>query len=299
MLYNKYYLILYTGDDFYFRVSDDLKLLDEFYTSIPSTDIAHAHSALDNMYGSFHKLLLKTDNKILNNTDIKAAIKNLELKWVDIFVTQKSYAIAVRALLRLSTGSTPTTTIATATSDEYITRVTSILDIWAKHSDAYKSEYPLFFARTIFLLLGEGNLTKATQLLQASLPYVTPLDNEIAKLTSDPTTTTAATGTTGKGQNYDLTPEQTLLSSSLAVWHLSIILTDLANTEPKPRVNKNNIFLLLSERYGNIIKRVDPKLLVLLDKIGQSFFGLSVEQDVNPMSAMFQNMLAGSAGKAK
>ena len=257
------------------------------------------------MYGSFHKLLLKTDNKILNNNTIKDAIKNLELKWVDIFVTQKSYAIAVRALLRLSTGTTPTTT--NTTTDVYITRVTSILDIWAKHNDAYKSEYPLFFARTIFLLLGEGNLTKATQLLQASLPYVTPLDNEIAKLTSDPTittTTTAATGTAGKTQNSDpttsiLTPEQTLLSSSLAVWHLSIILTDLANTESKPRVNKNNIFLLLSERYGNIIKRVDPKLLVLLDKIGQSFFGLSVEQDVNPMSAMFQNMLAGSAGKVK
>jgi len=240
------------GDDYYFRLQEDLSIISDLFNEAQPKDI---HPLLQKIYGPLHKLIAKSSNA---KTVTATKLQELEQKFIDIFVVQKDWNVAVRALLRI----------------DQIPRVAQILDLWAK-DEGYTSEYSLFFARVVLQLLSDTQLAKANALLQASYPYLNPLD---------------------KAPEGDISEDKAAIATanSLAVWHLTIILTELAGAEAKPRVDKNKIFLILLERYTHIIQKLDPKLLYSLDKIGQSYFGLNAgDNQVNPMAAMFQNMMAG------
>lgn len=244
------------GDDYYFRLQEDLSIISDLFKDAQPENV---HPLLQKIYGPLHKLIAKSSNVKV----VAANLQELEQKFIDIFIAQKDWNVAVRALLRI----------------DQIPRVAQILDLWAK-DNGYSSEYPLFFARVVLQLLSDTQLAKANALLQASYPYLSPID---------------------KAPEGDISENKAAiaLANSLAIWHLTIILTELVGAEAKPRVDKNRIFLLLLDRYNHIIQKLDPKLFVSLDKIGQSYFGLNAgENQVNPMAAMFQNMMAGGASPA-
>lgn len=266
------------GDDYYFRVNNDpiqvdLELLiDLFNTHTP----AQLHPVLSKIYLPFHRLIVKTNPTSQSiSKQTMSILHKIELKWIDIFIDQKDFAIACKALMRIG---------------EDIPRIARILDSWAREGGGYASEYPLYFARSILLWLAEGRISKAESLLKASSKYVEPYETAALKLSTDNANVAAkerpCTGSEG----------------ALAIWHMAIILAELAAMEPKPRVDKPKIFNLVLERYNSIIVRIDPRLVQLYDKIAQNAFDINVNGgqggsgNANPMAAMFQNMLAGGAG---
>lgn len=145
-------------------------------------------------------------------------------------------------------------------------RAAKILDLWSK--DGYASERPLYFGRALLQLLSENKVKQASDLLQHSIPLV---------------------GETGEE------PDGGAVSAAMAVWHLALILTQLANLEEKPRVNKNKIFGIICQRYVGILEGIDPKLTVILEKAGTAVFDVRPPPQAagpNPM-AFIQSMLAG------
>lgn len=147
-------------------------------------------------------------------------------------------------------------------------RAARLLNSWAR--DGYASEQPLFFGRACLQLLSEGHIQKAQDLITASEPYI--VEN---------------VGTNApEGANIQ--------DAALAVWHLSKILTGLAVLEPRPRVDKPKIFGIITTKYSHTLLRLDPKLTLLFEKIGQHAFGIrpAGADQPNPMAAMFQSMFA-------
>lgn len=158
-----------------------------------------------------------------------------------------------------------------------ISRAAGILNSWAQ--EGFASEQPLYFARAILTLLSEGHITKSEELVRSAAAFV--VDRE------------------------DISPADPQ-AAYLAVYHFAIILSNLSAMEPKPRVDKVKIFGIITTKYAPLIQRVDPKLILLFEKIGQNAFGLkSAKETTNPMAALFQNMMAGAtapkpaAGKKK
>jgi hypothetical protein len=141
-------------------------------------------------------------------------------------------------------------------------RAARILDRWS--TEGYAIEKPMFFARAIIQLLYETKVARATDLLNHCSQYVE--DN---------------------GANEQL-------SAALAVWHLAIILTNLASLPPRPRVDPSKIFGIVFNLYQPILYQVDPRLVELLDKVGVSTFGVTKNEGPNPMATMLSSMLAGS-----
>lgn len=88
-------------------------------------------------------------------------------------------------------------------------------------------------------------------------------------------------------------------TDALAIWHVAVILTDLASMAPMPRVDKPKLFGLLYTRYVALFEKVDPKLLELLVKAGETSLGFQNPQQQqsqsNPM-AMLQGLLSGNGG---
>jgi len=148
-------------------------------------------------------------------------------------------------------------------------RAARILNSWAL--EGYTSEHPLFFARAVMMLLSEGHIQKANGLLQEAEKYVV--------------------------ETPDIPGAENAQSASLAIWHVAKILAELASMEPKLRVDKVKIFGIITSKYQSLILRVDPKLTLLYDKIGQNAFGIrSANADQpNPMAAMLQGMFASGA----
>lgn len=269
------------GDDYYFRVNNDTKqvdldlLIDLFNTHTP----AQSHPVLSKIYMPFHRLIMKTNPSSQSiSKQTMSILHKIELKWIDIFIDQKDFAIACKALMRIG---------------EDIPRIAKVLDLWAREGGGYASEYPLYFARSILTWLADGRVSKAESLLKASVKYVEPYEAAAIKLSTD---------------NVDVAAKerpQTGSEGALAIWHMAIILTELAAMEPKPRVDKSRIFNLVLERYNATVMRIDPRLVQLYDKMAQNAFEINVNGNqggnggnTNPMAAMLQNMLAGGAGGA-
>lgn len=149
-------------------------------------------------------------------------------------------------------------------------KMTEVLNQWSE--DGYSSEKPLFFARGVLQLLSEHKITLANDLLHNSIPHIE--DNiALGKKTGGP------------------------MSSSLAVWHVATILTDLANAPPAPRVDKTKLYGLILKRYGPLISTLDNKLFEIFTKVGESCFNFVLENPdstPNPM-AMLQSLLTGGA----
>ena len=142
-------------------------------------------------------------------------------------------------------------------------RLSKLLESWAEQG--HTTEKPLFFGRAVLQLLSEGHIVKANQLLTTARNFVKD-DDEVASK-----------------------------AANLAVWHLSIILAELAALEPHPRVDKPKIFGIARLRYEQLLETIDPKLNLLLEKIGTACYGVKPSQQSgpNPM-ALFQTMFGGA-----
>jgi hypothetical protein len=150
-----------------------------------------------------------------------------------------------------------------------------VLNKWS--SEGYATEKPLFFARILIHLLSEKRIVLARELLSRSVGFVD--DNTV-------------NGKTGGGP----------LSASLAIWHLSVILTDLATLPPMQRVDKAKLFGLLSQQYMPLLIQIDNKLVDVFYKAGEVSFGYAApelnnnrNQAPNPM-AMLQGLLSAGGG---
>jgi hypothetical protein len=153
-----------------------------------------------------------------------------------------------------------------------IPRLAKVVDCWSK--ETYESEKPLFFARSMLQLLADKKIEQAASLAKISYNYV-----------------------------EDVSTEEGVISGPLAIWHCSVILSELALLPPMPRVDKAKLFGLLMQLYvPNLITRVDPKLVELLEKVGPAAFNYvtaaSQQQAPNPMT-LLQNMLTGGGAGAK
>jgi len=143
-------------------------------------------------------------------------------------------------------------------------RLSKLLESWAEQGHA--SEKPLFYGRAVLQLLSEGHVVKANQLVSTAKNIVKEDDEASSKN-----------------------------AANLAVWHLSIILAELASLEPHPRVDKPKIFGIARQRYEQLLETIDPKLNQLLEKIGTVCYGVKPAQQSgpNPM-ALLQTMFGGA-----
>lgn len=150
-------------------------------------------------------------------------------------------------------------------------KAAEVLNQWS--AEGYATEKAIFFGRGLLYLLSENKAVLAKELLHASLQYIE--DNTGAdKVAGGPS------------------------STALAVWHVAVILTDLANFPPMPRVDKTKLFGLLHRRYGAFFVQVDVKLLEVFLKAGEACFNYVLENPADntpsPM-AMLQSLLTGGA----
>lgn len=207
---------------------------------------------IDKIYGPLHICFSKSEgNKSL---ELVKRLYDLETTFSHLFQHAKKWSNAYKCVVRLN--------------DDF-SRVAYILDSWAKQS--YKTEYPLFFARSVLQLLADKKVTQAKSLIQQSEKFV--LDQPEV------------------GEDVEI------MSGPYAVWHVAIILTDLANLPVMARVDKTKLFSLLMQLYGRLVSQIDVKLVELLEKIGTGVFNVmtpnSRRDGMNSMS-LFQNILANA-----
>lgn len=148
-------------------------------------------------------------------------------------------------------------------------KTSDILNKWS--SEGYETEKPLFFARGLLQLLSDNKIIHANELLKHSK----------AKITGDQS---------GNGGG----PE----SSALAVWHVALIMTELAALPPMQRVDKAKLGGILVQRYTPLMLKIDEKLAELMMKAAEASLGYNPPQEAqgpNPM-AMLQGLLGGGAG---
>jgi hypothetical protein len=129
------------------------------------------------------------------------------------------------------------------------------LDLWS--ADAYPTERPLFFARSIFHILVNDDPRKAVELLQAANEYV--VEN-----------------------GYP----------TLIAWHFAQITCELLEM-PAGDANKASIYEALTKKYYDRIVKMDDKLGPLLLKIGIQCFGCKPPNTgMNPL-AMLEALAGG------
>eukprot|EP01041_Mallomonas_annulata_P002537 gene2537-4946_t len=151
-------------------------------------------------------------------------------------------------------------------------RAVIAVDLWAK--EGYTKEYPLFFARVVFEILSENRVEFASKFIM--------LATEAHSVLSD-----------------DSTVDKTwpMPCPYKAVWHLAVILTELASLTQINMTEKQKMFEILHSRYYTIVAAIDAKSASLLLRIAEFVFQLKPRgAPANPMSALFGNLLSGGAG---
>jgi hypothetical protein len=172
---------------------------------------------IDKVYGPLHIFAAKEVGGITASsaaaTPSASALNARLIKLENIFATSfehsKKWNIAYKAALRV----------------EDSTRIAQILNSWSK--EGYRTEKPLFFARSIFQLLADKKVNLASELAENSAEYFQDNVSPTSGVEADES-----------------------MSANLAVWHLSLILTGLANLPPMPRVDKTKLFGLLTQLYS-------------------------------------------------
>jgi hypothetical protein len=203
--------------------------------------------------------LLLTRRKIKAKSSLEKRVKKLETFFANAFLNSKQFLAAFKSFSRL----------------EEAQGIVETLKRWS--AEGYTSEVPLFFGRALLALLADGKLSLATAVLQLSAPLI-------------PDNIGGALGPSKGGG---------ALSSSLAVYHVSVILTDLAGLPPHDRVNKPRLFVLLFNRYGPLIQQLDLKLFEALVRTGELLFNFEsperAQQAQAPSGpfAMLQQMMRG------
>jgi len=212
------------------------------------------------LYDPFHAAVLKSGMTTGKNADsaVSKRMHTFDNKCANIFEDTESYRSAYRVCIRLS----------------LVPRAAAILDKWSNLPGVFLHEKALFFARAIYTLLSEKKLPLALQMVAASKTILSPLDN-------------IAADDVRPGGND---------SGYLACWHLSIILTELADAAPGPRINKIKLFEVLSTLYYGILDLCDKNLVALHEKVGKEYFtAADSKKAADPMN-MLQALLSGGGG---
>jgi len=212
------------------------------------------------LYDPFHAAVLKSGMTTGRNTDsaVSQRMLTFDNKCADIFEDTESYRSAYRVCIRLN----------------LVPRAAGILDKWSNLPGVLLHEKALFFARAIYSLLAEKKLPLAVQLVAASKTILSPLDNISAS---------------------DVRPGGND-SGYIACWHLSIILTELVDLAPGPRINKIKLFEVLSALYYGILDLCDRNLVALHEKVGKEYFTSPDNKKVADPMNMLQAILSGAGG---
>lgn len=147
-----------------------------------------------------------------------------------------------------------------------------VLSNWA--NDGYATEYPIFFGRAVLELLAAGYVDKASRLVVQGKTYVA---------------------------DKNISTENPANGVPLAIWHVAMILTELAAAEARPRVDKARIYNVLLDRYKLILSQYDMKLYSIMQKVGETLFEVyDSQRDTasNPM-AFLQSMFASGNKRAR
>lgn len=132
------------------------------------------------------------------------------------------------------------------------------LDLWA--SNAYPTERPLFFVRSILHLLVANEQQKALELLEAAKLYV--VENEYP---------------------------------TMVAWHFAIMVCELIDLPATADVNKATIYEIMQSNYSKHLNHLDPKFGPLLVPIGVKCFGCKAPANsggLNPF-AMLEALSGG------
>ena len=213
------------------------------------------------LYDPLHVVVLKSRLTMGKSADsaVSRRMHTFDEMCANIFEESEQWRNAYRVCSRLN----------------LIPRAAGILNKWSSMPGCYNNEKPLFFARAIYTLLVEKKVPQAVQMVAASKALINHLDN----VSCDPVR---------PGGNE---------SGYLACWHLSIILTELAELPPAPRVDKVRLFAVLSTLYIGILERSDYKLIELHDKVGKEYFAPpSSKAEANPLN-MIQALFGGGGNK--
>jgi len=129
--------------------------------------------------------------------------------------------------------------------------------LWA--SEGYPNEFPLFFARVVLVLLTENKLEQASSFLkEAQFVYADLL---------------------GENLTYKSTNDSDAFQFYLTSWHLAIIITELISLPSSTRSGVNikvEIFSVIYERYASLLDKMDAKIVKILEKIGEIYFGFTI-----------------------
>ena len=145
---------------------------------------------------------------------------------------------------------------------EDMERLAKILDGWS--NEGYATEKLLYFARAVLQLLSEGQAQLGIKLVKECSSFV--MEEQFVD---------------GNGSPY----------ASLAIWHLTVILSDLLSITSRPGPDKTKIFKQLSSRYASLLGKTDPKLLALFNTTGTMMFGVMSEVPQSPLNLF--DMLGG------
>jgi len=214
---------------------------------------------VDKVYGPLHVFAAKEN--ISKESPLYSRLVRLEHIFATAFELSKKWSIAFKAVLRI----------------EDSTRIAQVLNSWSK--EGYRTEKPIFFARSILQLLADKKVALASELSEKSAEYFQDNINLPAGVEDDDS-----------------------MATNLSAWHLAIILSGLASLPPMPRVDKTKLFGILSQLYALQLYRIDGKLAELLDKVGTNLFNFasttSQPEPPNPMT-LLKNMLAGASAPPK
>jgi hypothetical protein len=211
--------------------------------------------------GPIHQKVFTTaSTSTSTSTSLREKLRKLDASFADIFENTCKWHNAYKTVIRL--GDTD--------------RGAKILDSWSK--EGYKYEKPLFFARAVLTFLSENKVNQANNMVRACSTYMKDIDN-ISTTTNDP-----------RPGDED--------SCYVAVYHLSIILSELAKLPPMERVDKTRLFNVLFNLYAETIVKLDPKLLELIQRVGIVVFQMrsTAAAGPNPM-AMLQGLMQAGAPK--
>ena len=235
----------------------DAERLLELLNKFSSKQVVECVSVL---YDPFHAAVLKsgmTTGRSANSV-VSARMHTFDEKCADIFEETETFRSAYRVCIRLA----------------LVPRAASILDKWSSQPGVLLHEKALFFARAIYTLLSEKKLSLALQMVTASKAILGPVDN-------------ISTENVRPGESD---------SGYLACWHLSVILTELAELPAAPRINKVKLFDVLSALYVGILELCDKSLLSLHEKVGKEYFMAPDSKKVADPMNMIQALLTGGAG---
>jgi hypothetical protein len=162
-----------------------------------------------------------------------------------------------------------------------MTSLVRVTHMWSL--DGFPSEYSLFFARGYLIILAGKLVPQAAAFYKsANDEYMEPYELTISC-----------------GPATALQREST---KCYALWQLCTIIYDLMGMADNPllslKVDRKKVFMLLLNKYQELLIHYDAELYRTMQQIGKLHFGIvdDTPEQVNPMQALLGSMMGGGGG---